>query len=188
MKKYIRTTTGIIESEDYAPCLFVLAHKEELLYVCEDVFGWANISQGSADRFSYKSIDSSNLIEDLKWNGIDLEDVCIILPDGNTMDFLTKDMEVLKQFKDSDYVREADTIEQLVDEYVLVLNGKPKVIHNYDDAKLEMKEHLKYIKSGGKETFVIYGSIWVNRGVWDKPTLEPVVKMNEEGELKLKWK
>ena len=181
MKKYVRLKNKIIQSEDYAPALFVLAHKEEFLYVCEDVFGWANITQGSADRFSYKSIGSPDLIEDLKWNGIDLEDVCIMLPDGNTMDFLTKDMEVLKQFKDNNYVREADTIEDLIDVIVIVdRSGYTKVFECQTEEQKKLINDV--INLWGVQA--VYASIWV-RDIWNKPTLEPVAKMNKEGELEL---
>ena len=63
--------------------------------------------------------------------------------------------------------RQADTIEELCDEFVVDLNGK-KII-----SALTFERSLDY---GGDE---IYGAIWTDKG------LIYVAKMNDKGELEL---
>lgn len=67
---------------------------------------------------------------------------------------------------DVNVIKEADTIEELIDEYVAIKdNGKPFVIKKYE------------IYSNLQLGFTIYGSIWVNSN------LITVAKMNEIGDL-----
>lgn len=71
----------------------------------------------------------------------------------------------------------ADTIEELVDEYVLREKANCKLDVDYgelteDDVKLCLQDHD------------IFGAIWVN-GDKEEPILKSVAKMNNEGDLEL---
>ena len=82
-----------------------------------------------------------------------------------------------------DYIHEkvADTIEELCDEFILVNEyrfRKPKTATELEKDFDEMKSF--YTNKNDK----IYGAIWTydSNGV---PTLKPVAKINEKGELEL---
>ena len=65
----------------------------------------------------------------------------------------------------SEIIKQADTIKELCDEFVMISDGKHKLdigCHSYGDKKIQ-----------------IYGAIWTNKG------LIYVAKMNEKGELEL---
>ena len=65
----------------------------------------------------------------------------------------------------SEIIKQADTIEELCDEFVMISGGKHKLdigCHSYGDKKIQ-----------------IYGAIWTDKG------LIYVAKMNEKGELEL---
>ena len=68
-------------------------------------------------------------------------------------------------FKEQDILKQADTIKELCDEFVMISDGKHKLdigCHSYGDKKIQ-----------------IYGAIWTDKG------LIYVAKMNEKGELVL---
>jgi len=70
----------------------------------------------------------------------------------------------------SSIVAQADTIEELCDEFVLFRDGKPyAILRNEDDNATKLKETWKDYR----------GAIWADKG------LIYVAKMNEKGELKL---
>ena len=70
-----------------------------------------------------------------------------------------------------DVIAEADTIEELCDCYVIIIDGKPCLT--------TIDEWSWYF-----EEYTLYACIWVTlpNGA---PRLEPVAKMNEKGELEL---
>ena len=72
-----------------------------------------------------------------------------------------------------DIVKEADTIEELCDEFVVLEKGKTKpFVHDIYCRDLD-----RYIK----ENATIYGAIWTDKG------LIYVAKMNDKGEFELLW-
>lgn len=86
----------------------------------------------------------------------------------------------VKSFNESDVIKQADTIEELIDEYVV------------DNCLIEIFERdgeLAYTDINNYETFCrfgtfhklqdVYGAIWTDKG------LIYVAKMNKEGELEL---
>lgn len=78
--------------------------------------------------------------------------------------------------KEKDIIKQAETIEELCDEYVVVYNESKKFkkpfTSFYEDKIGVLKEHdLNECK--------IYGAIWADKG------LIYVAKMNEKGELEL---
>ena len=88
-----------------------------------------------------------------------------------------------KRFKDiyisEDYVlykaiKKADTIEQLCDEFVLVIDDK---IHQIILGETTLKDEINIIKHN--KLHKIYGAIWTDKG------LIYVAKMNDKGELEL---
>lgn len=84
----------------------------------------------------------------------------------------TKDMlpTTLQWFRDTKMMREADTIEELIDIYLcdkLMFLSKKQLSH--------------YCYMPDKE---IYGAIWVN-GEHNEPILKSVAKMNSDGNLEL---
>lgn len=77
--------------------------------------------------------------------------------------------------RDADIIKEADTIEELCDEFVMnneVVIGSPRDGMN----RLQLADY--YAKKGKN----VYGAIWTDKG------LIYVAKMNEKGELELLWK
>ena len=75
----------------------------------------------------------------------------------------------------SDVIKQANTIEELCDDYVVISEGKHIVVHYIEDTYEETLE-LDYSVFGDHE---IYGSIWIG------PNLHSVAKMNEKGEWEL---
>ena len=75
-------------------------------------------------------------------------------------------------------IREADTIEELCDEFVVFdkeqPNGKLLYYKGFENLK---KEFIDFEKD--KEKVVVYGAIWTDKG------LIYVAKMNDKGELEL---
>ena len=69
--------------------------------------------------------------------------------------------------------KQADTIEELCDEFV----------SDHFVCK-DLKQLLEYIKLGNVMGTQIYGAIWIN-GEHDEPILKSVAKMNDKGELEL---
>ena len=65
-------------------------------------------------------------------------------------------------------VNQADTIEELCDEFVCINNG----CYGIHDTLLEAKSYADYRE-------IVYGAIWTDKG------LIYVAKLNEEGELEL---
>ena len=81
------------------------------------------------------------------------------------------------KMKKSWAVKQANTIEELIDEYILREKANCKLDVNYDelnedDVKLCLQDHD------------IFGAIWVN-GDKEEPILKSVAKMNEKGDLEL---
>lgn len=95
--------------------------------------------------------------------------------DGRILDF-DKLNEVSKLSIDmaEEPIREAKTIEELCDEFVL---------HNDNTTKLWLYEPYdlinEYLREGINHRYTIYGAIWTDKG------LIYVAKMNESGELEL---
>lgn len=78
------------------------------------------------------------------------------------------DMEVPKEY----IIKEADTIEELCDEFVVVFEDKNHIV--YSQFKWAMD---KAMWSG--MPFIIYGAVWTDKG------LIYGAKMNEKGDLEL---
>lgn len=99
--------------------------------------------------------------------------------DGRILDF-DKLNEVSKLSIDmaEEPIREAKTIEELCDEFVVFdkeqPNGKLLYYKGFENLK---KEFIDFEKD--KEKVVIYGAIWTNKG------LIYVAKMNDKGDLEL---
>ena len=70
--------------------------------------------------------------------------------------------------ENNNILKQADTIEELCDEFVYFINGMPFVTH---------KGEIHYVAKG--IPVVIYGAIWTDKG------LIYVAKMNDKGELEL---
>ena len=76
-----------------------------------------------------------------------------------------------KYIQEDDIIKQADTIEELCDEFVLLHEDKTFSCQgDYDVCK-------EYYENG----FYLYGAIWTDKG------LIYVAKMNEKGELELLW-
>lgn len=77
-------------------------------------------------------------------------------------------------------IAQADTIEELVDEYVL---GETKY-HKPCVTKLPLDFLRECVITKTHYELVVYGAIWVfdSNGT---PTLKPVAKMNDKGDLEL---
>ena len=69
-----------------------------------------------------------------------------------------------------------DTIEELCDEIVEIIDGKAQVVY----ADISFSD-LAIAKIRGKNNAIIYGAIWTDKG------LIYVAKMNDKGELELLW-
>ena len=99
--------------------------------------------------------------------------------DGRILDF-DKLNEVSKLSIDmaEEPIREADTIEELCDEFVVFdkeqPNGKLLYYKGFENLK---KEFIDFEKD--KEKVVVYGGIWTDKG------LIYVAKMNDKGEFEL---
>lgn len=78
----------------------------------------------------------------------------------------------LAHYEPEDY-KIADTIEELIDEFVLDINN---VVHQIILGEFSLKEEINIIKRGNK-LHKVYGAIWTDKG------LIYVAKMNEDGEL-----
>jgi len=76
-------------------------------------------------------------------------------------------------------LNQADTIEELIDEFVIEYRDESKIISIYDNTDEFLIEHKDEIESGYIKN--IYGAIWTDKG------LIYVAKMNEDGELVLIW-
>ena len=76
-------------------------------------------------------------------------------------------------------LKQADTIKELCDEFVVKVNVHNVVLHDLDSA-LRLAED--YGNHELTKDYEIYGAIWVidSNGV---PTLKLVAKMNDNGEL-----
>ena len=99
--------------------------------------------------------------------------------DGRILDF-DKLNEVSKLSIDmaEEPIREADTIEDLCDEFVVFDKEQPngKLLYYKGFEKLK-KEFIDFEKD--KEKVVVFGAIWTDKG------LIYVTKMNDKGELEL---
>lgn len=77
-------------------------------------------------------------------------------------------------------IKQADTIEELCDEFVIKYKDGTHDTLNYDYSQrlkyMEMEKYNMEIKFGNCE---LYGAIWTDKG------LKYVAKMNEKGELEL---
>jgi hypothetical protein len=72
---------------------------------------------------------------------------------------------IVASYEPIEVLKEANTIEELCDEFVMISDGKHKLdigCHSYSDEKIQ-----------------IYGAIWTDKG------LIYVAKMNEKGKLEL---
>ena len=76
-----------------------------------------------------------------------------------------------KYIQEEDVIKFADTIEELCDEFVIILGNGKRIITKKHNFKYYFDRNYKIIK--------IYGAIWTDKG------LIYVAKMNEKGELEL---
>ena len=81
-----------------------------------------------------------------------------------------------------DVIKEADTIEELCDEFVYeILTGEDEepMYRDIHNARIDIKTQLKIYEDEMAGVRAIYGAIWTDKG------LQFVAKMNEKGELEL---
>lgn len=92
----------------------------------------------------------------------------------------TKDGVIIKgtlNFEDTEHfiLKQADTIEELCDEFVWIRkNNVLGILPSLDNRKYDIKTAKKHL-----DKFEIYGAIWTDKG------LIYVAKMNDKGELEL---
>lgn len=81
----------------------------------------------------------------------------------------------------NDIIKEADTIEELCDEFVYVEYNKPRVLNKVITREIKEKgiKVAETIYCHPNWNGIIYGAIWTDNG------LIYVAKLNEEGELEL---
>ena len=99
--------------------------------------------------------------------------------DGRILDFdKLNEVSKLSIDMEEESIREADTIDELCDEFVAFdkeqPNGKLLYYKGFENLK---KEFIDFEKD--KEKVVVFGSIWTDKG------LIYVAKMNDKGELEL---
>ena len=78
-------------------------------------------------------------------------------------------------FKEQDIVKQADTIEELCDEYVVNCSKD----YEYPEYYPKVCEYWLLDDYSQADGFTVYGAIWTDKG------LIYVAKMNEKGELEL---
>ena len=94
------------------------------------------------------------------------------------------DEEIENGISPNQVVKQADTIEELCDEFVLI-NSKIWVLGGYNqfeskkDAEWDYKNAVRLWKISKVPNKALYGAIWTDRG------LIYVAKMNDKGELEL---
>ena len=98
---------------------------------------------------------------------------------GNVLKFSQKSIVLKKRIiierKDFDNSKQADTIEELCDEFVVAYeNNGYVVLSNLAQVRL-------YRGNNGFSNSQVYGAIWTDKG------LIYVAKMNEKGDLELLW-
>lgn len=97
----------------------------------------------------------------------------------------TSEKHLFRNDKDlGEFVSQADTIEELCDEFVLYFDCKDDKIRNHymiEDELDDVNARLDIIRSWNEheEPKVIYGAIWTDKG------LIYVAKLNEKGDLEL---
>ena len=81
--------------------------------------------------------------------------------------------------------KQADTIEELCDEFVLIKKGKPELFVRNNDEIVKhcaFESFVKFNLPHSNKITDIYGAIWTDKGLFY------VAKMNEKGELELLWR
>ena len=81
---------------------------------------------------------------------------------------------------DTDIIKQADTIEELCDEFVKMYINIPSInpiVLTYDEDVEETKR--QFLDKNHKPKFNIYGAIWTDKG------LIYVAKLNDKGEMEL---
>lgn len=81
---------------------------------------------------------------------------------------------------DTDIIKQADTIEELCDEFVQMYINIPSInpiVLTYDEDVEETKR--QFLDKNHKPKFNIYGAIWTDKG------LIYVAKLNDKGEMEL---
>ena len=73
-------------------------------------------------------------------------------------------------------ISQADTIEELCDEFIIQVNVHNIVLHDLISALNYVKDYKNHELT---KDYIIYGAIWTSKG------LIYIAKMNENGELKL---
>ena len=76
---------------------------------------------------------------------------------------------------DDKIVKEADTIEELCDMFVVVDNERHIPLSNVEDTNEEWLKRVFHVSNN----YVVYGAIWTEKG------LIYVAKMNDKGELEV---
>ena len=94
--------------------------------------------------------------------------------------------EIGKKHWKNEIVAQADTIEEMCDCYLIVRKGRFTIrpIEPYVCDKKEWDLKTKQLKAHIIETCCVYGAIWIELPN-EAMRLEPVAKMNNEGELEL---
>lgn len=157
---YIRIKDGILDMKNTNKCIYVIRDiKEsgEFRYVSYLWDNWRNyflIDYQNCMLFSYNSAQS--FISDLIQENLEYQNLVI---------------ELSPYYKDC---KQADTIEELCDEFVYDY-GKDKDRFKNDELA------IKILKANNNEKVNIYGAIWTSKG------LIYVAKMNDKGDLLLLW-
>ena len=100
-------------------------------------------------------------------------------------------------FKEKDIIKQADTIDELCDEFVVKYTDNSMSVFcsqglirenghiTFEETRLDLNEFLDYLIKEENETIKeIYGAIWI-KGKHNEPILKSVAKTNEEGKLEL---
>ena len=164
--KYIRTKyEGILETQTTSKCIYVIRNKNVDGKNCYVTYLWDNwknyhlIDFQNCVLFSYNS--AQNFISDLMKENLNYQDLVI---------------EISPYYKNC---KQADTIEELCDEFVYFdITHRTHIV-----CSLEEYKRYKQDKYWTCDLHFWYGAIWV-----DGKGLIYVAKMNENGDLKKKKK
>ena len=114
-------------------------------------------------------------------DGVYEVDVLSIHYIGETI-FCCSDVNYTKAFNNWHILKQADTIEELCDEFVLIKNGKPELFVRHNDEIVKscaFKSFVKYDLPHSNKIEDVFGAIWTNKG------LQFVARMNDEGVFEL---
>ena len=112
------------------------------------------------------------------YEGVGFDNECII--PSKLVKVKTNGRERITHCCDTDIIKQADTIEELCDEFVQMYINIPSInpiVLTYDEDVEETKR--QFLDKNHKPKFNIYGAIWTDKG------LIYVAKLNDKGEMEL---